>query len=121
MYNAMASAQGPGTKGSTKLHMDMSDALNIMTYAAEQPDGSAGCAAWDLFRSEDSDKIRKFLRAKFKGNPSIQSDPIHTQQVYLDDALRLELAKEYSVYSYRVYQQPGDGVFIPAGCAHQAR
>jgi lysine-specific demethylase 3 len=45
--------------------MDMADALNIMTYASPCPDGSPGCAAWDLFRAEDSDKIRKFLREHF--------------------------------------------------------
>ncbi|KAF9464272.1 hypothetical protein BDZ94DRAFT_1297282 [Collybia nuda] len=65
MYNAMASSQAAGSKGSTRLHMDMADALNIMTFASPCPDGSPGCAAWDLFRAEDSDKIRKFLRNRF--------------------------------------------------------
>ncbi|KAG6889022.1 hypothetical protein C0992_006718 [Termitomyces sp. T32_za158] len=61
MYNAMATTQEAGSKGTTRLHMDMADALNIMTYAAPAPDGSQGCAAWDLFRAEDSDRIRAFL------------------------------------------------------------
>jgi [histone H3]-dimethyl-L-lysine9 demethylase len=121
MYNAMAAEQGPGSQGSTKLHMDMSDALNIMTFAAAQPDGKEGCAAWDLFRSEDSDKIRQYLRGKFKMDALIQSDPIHTQKVYLDDVMRKELYDQFQVVSYRVYQKPGEGVFIPAGCAHQVR
>ncbi|KAG6818878.1 hypothetical protein H0H93_000704 [Arthromyces matolae] len=47
--------------GSTRLHMDMADALNVMTYASRAQDGSPGCAAWDLFRAEDSDLIREFL------------------------------------------------------------
>lgn len=117
MYNAMRSNQAPGSKGSTRLHMDMSDALNIMTYAAPAPDGSPGRAAWDLFNSEDSEKLRAFLRKKFKGQ--FQHDPIHSQQFYLDEALRRELWEEYQVKSYRVYQAPGEAVFIPAGCAHQ--
>ncbi|KAJ7796978.1 hypothetical protein B0H14DRAFT_2390189, partial [Mycena olivaceomarginata] len=50
-----------GSKGSTKLHMDMADALNIMTYTADQSDGDKGCAAWDIFRAADSDKLRDFL------------------------------------------------------------
>ncbi|KAG6871870.1 hypothetical protein C0995_015574 [Termitomyces sp. Mi166 len=74
MYNAMATTQEAGSKGSTRLHMDMADALNIMTYAAPAPDGSQGCAAWDLFRAEDSDKIRGFLaehaRSASSTNPS---------------------------------------------------
>ena len=117
MYNAMASFESGGSKGSTRLHMDMADALNIMTFASLTPEGKPGTAAWDLFRAEDSDKIREFLKKKFKG--TFQHDPIHSQQCYLDIALRYELWTEYGVKSYRIYQKPGEAVFIPAGCAHQ--
>ena len=119
MYNALASFESAGSKGSTKLHMDMADALNIMTFASPTPDGKPGTAAWDLFRAEDSDKIRQFLKRKFKG--TFQNDPIHSQQCYLDTTLRHELWTEYRVKSYRIYQKPGEAVFIPAGCAHQVR
>lgn len=117
MYNAMASYDSPGSKGSTRLHMDMADAVNVMLYAAQTPDGKPGTAAWDLFRAEDSVKIRQFLRKKFKGQ--FQNDPIHCQLFYLDSVLRKELLDEHGVMSYRVYQKPGDAIFIPAGCAHQ--
>ena len=122
MYNAMASNTEHGSKGSTRLHMDMADAMNIMTYAAPKKDGTPGCAAWDLFRAEDSDKIRQFLKSRVstrtvKGGPP--GDPIHSQQVYLDDGLRKALFDEYGVKSFRFYQQAGEAVFIPAGCAHQ--
>ncbi|KAI0332443.1 hypothetical protein GY45DRAFT_1369153 [Cubamyces sp. BRFM 1775] len=117
MYNAMASFESQGSKGSTRLHMDMADAINIMTYAAPTPQGRPGCAAWDIFRAEDTAKLRKFLRKKFKGQ--YQHDPIHSQQFYLDASLRQELYKDYGVKSHRIYQKPGEAVFIPAGCAHQ--
>ncbi len=117
MYNAMASFESQGSKGSTRLHMDMADAINIMTYASLTPSGRPGCAAWDIFRAEDTSKLRKFLKKKFKGQ--YQHDPIHSQQFYLDSSLRQELYKDYGVMSHRVYQRPGDAVFIPAGCAHQ--
>ncbi|KAJ7590734.1 Clavaminate synthase-like protein [Mycena floridula] len=117
MYNAMASNEDPGSKGSTRLHMDMSDAVNVMTYASPAPDGSPGSAAWDLFRAEDSDKIRTYLKQKFRGQ--YQHDPIHSQQFYLDETMRRELWQQHGVISYRVYQTPGQAVFIPAGCAHQ--
>lgn len=117
MYNAMSANESPGSKGSTRLHMDMADAVNIMTFAAPAPDGSPGCAAWDLFRAGDSDKLRKFLRKRFQG--VFQHDPIHSQQVYLDTASRKELLRDYGVKSHRIYQRPGQAVFIPAGCAHQ--
>ena len=174
MYNALASSQDVGSKGSTRLHMDMADALNVMLHATPCEDGSEGYAVWDLFRAEDSDKIRAFLKKRSgfarpgangsagtagakkgagaagssaqgqgsgsSGNGSstaagekasapapaapplaqmIGHDPIHGQQFYLDINLRRQLFEEYGVKSYRVYQRPGDGVFIPAGCAHQ--
>ncbi|TFK28635.1 Clavaminate synthase-like protein [Coprinopsis marcescibilis] len=117
MYNAWAANQGPGSKGSTRLHMDMADAMNVMLYASQCPDGSPGCAVWDIYRACDSEKIRNFLRSTHSLQPNY--DPIHGQQYYLDDALRLKLWREYRVKSYRVYQRPGEAIFIPAGCAHQ--
>jgi lysine-specific demethylase 3 len=138
----MASSQEAGSKGSTRLHMDMADAFNVMLYASNCADGSPGYAVWDLFRAEDSDKIREFLRKKFAPGSAATSngqqqqtqaekaaalqiqmiavhDPIHSQHFYLDVELRRQLWDEYGVKSYRIYQRPGDGVFIPAGCAHQ--
>ncbi|KAF4602128.1 hypothetical protein EYR40_005332 [Pleurotus pulmonarius] len=117
MYNAYTSTSNPGSKGTTRLHMDMSDAVNIMTYAAPTITGEPGYAAWDLFRSQDSDKLRQFLRKRFKG--AFQNDPIHAQQFYLDEQLRRELWETAGVKSFRIYQRPGQAVFIPAGCAHQ--
>ncbi|KAI0069112.1 Clavaminate synthase-like protein [Artomyces pyxidatus] len=117
MYNAMATYQTEGSKGSTRLHMDMADAVNVMLHAEPRPDGSPGVAAWDLYRAEDADKLRKFLKRRF--NAALSHDPIHSQQIYLDSTLRQELFDEYKVMSYRVYQKPGEAVFIPAGCAHQ--
>ena len=117
MYNAMASFEGQGSKGSTRLHMDMADAINIMLYASPMPDNRPGCAVWDLYKAQDAPKLRKFLRRKFKGQ--YQNDPIHSQTFYLDTHLRQELFEDLGVKSHRIYQRPGEAVFIPAGCAHQ--
>ncbi|KAI0314183.1 hypothetical protein OF83DRAFT_1138062 [Amylostereum chailletii] len=119
MYNAQATFETAGSHGSTRLHMDMADAVNMMVYAERGPDGRAGCAAWDLFRAEDADEIRKYLRSKF-GVPNTV-DPIHAQHYYLDADMRKELFEKHGAQSFRVYQFPGQAVFIPAGCAHQVR
>ncbi len=44
MYNAFATADTEGSKGSTRLHMDMADAVNIMVYAEPCSDGAPGGA-----------------------------------------------------------------------------
>jgi lysine-specific demethylase 3 len=117
MYIALATTDEEGSKGSTRLHMDMADGVNIMVHAEPRADGSPGVAAWDLFRTEDADRLRRFLKRRFGANG--QHDPILSQQYYLDASLRKELFDDYGIKSHRVYQRPGEAVFIPAGCAHQ--
>jgi len=119
MYVALATTDEEGSKGSTRLHMDMADGVNIMVHSEPRPDGSQGVAAWDLFRAEDADRLRRFLKRRF--GASGQHDPILSQQYYLDAELRKELFDDYGIKSHRVYQRPGDAVFVPAGCAHQVR
>lgn len=90
-----------------------------MLHASPCPDGSDGTAAWDIFPAEDAPAIREFLRETLAVRHS--EDPIHTQRFYLDSELRQRLYEEKKVTSWRIYQKPGDAVFIPAGCAHQVR
>ncbi|KAH9965306.1 hypothetical protein BC827DRAFT_1369232 [Russula dissimulans] len=117
MYNSFATEDTEGSKGSTRLHMDMADAVNMMVYAEPCADGTPGGARWDLFRAEDAPAIRRFLSDYFKLADGI--DPIHSQQFYLDKQLRAELYAKTGVRSHRVIQRQGEAVFIPAGCAHQ--
>ncbi|KZS87087.1 hypothetical protein SISNIDRAFT_391001, partial [Sistotremastrum niveocremeum HHB9708] len=111
MYNAFASLDGPGSNGSTRLHTDMADAVEVMTYATDSSN------SLDLFRREDLDKIRRFLREEF--DLDAIEDSIHKQRFYLDSELREKLYQRHNVSSFRVYRQPGKAIFIPAGCAHQ--
>jgi lysine-specific demethylase 3 len=119
LISIQTSFEGPGGQGSTRLHMDMADAVNIMMYASDCADGSPGVAAWDIFRASDSEKIRSYLRRHFQDKATEYRDPIHSQLFYLDSDHRKKLYEEEKVYSWRIYQRPGEAVFIPAGCAHQ--
>ncbi len=97
---------------------------------------SNGCAVWDIFRAEDSNAIRDYLREKWSHREKF-SDPIHSQIFYLNSDHRQELFEKKGVFAHRIYQYPvsmlagprsrpqltcviqGQAVLIPAGCAHQ--
>ncbi|KAI0715183.1 hypothetical protein C8Q76DRAFT_768217 [Earliella scabrosa] len=116
LYCALGSVVDDVHSGSTRLHLDMSDAVNILTYASTTYDGSAGHATWHIFAPEDSKSIRAFLRARHDAR---DGDPIHNQEYYLTPSMLRELEAQYSVRPYTIRQRVGQAVFIPAGCAHQ--
>ncbi|KAJ7811351.1 Jmjd1a protein [Mycena olivaceomarginata] len=114
MYNANANLAEVGGHGSTRLHMDIADALNVMMYAARDPAGAEGCAAWEIFRAQDSTKLREFLRSNYTMEVHTGAHPQPRGVLR-----RRRLWAKYGVQSYRVYQRAGEAIFIPAGCAHQ--
>jgi hypothetical protein len=117
MYFAFKTIEDVLHHGSTKLHMDLTDAVNMMLSAAIGSDGKPGPALWHLFDAADAPLLRKFIReyCGFKG----PGDPIHSQTTYLNpDQLEL-LFRTYGIRPYTFYQYPGQVVFIPAYCAHQ--
>lgn len=118
MYNSLSSIFDDHHAGSTRLHLDLSDAVNIMAYASKTADDSPGFAIWHIFAPEDSDRIRVYLRSR-KEHGLIVGDPIHNQDDYLTPRMLAELKDEYMVRPYYIRQYVGDAVFIPAGCAHQ--
>ena len=117
MYIAHAAPQDDVHHGSTRLHFDLTNALNVMLWAASQPDGTPGAAIWHIFHASDSSILRKFLREN--GYHTGADDPIHSQSIYLTPSMLDALYTKYNVRPYTIIQHPGDAVFIPAGCAHQ--
>ncbi|KAI0063956.1 hypothetical protein BV25DRAFT_1800975, partial [Artomyces pyxidatus] len=117
MYNAFGTMEGENGNGSTRLHMDITDAVNIMAYAEPFPDGRPGSARWDIFPQASVGKLREFLRVHggFKG----VGDPIHSQTIYLTPTLLKTLEEQHGIRPYTIYQIPGQAVYIPAGCPHQ--
>ncbi|KAL0077284.1 hypothetical protein J3Q64DRAFT_1767764 [Phycomyces blakesleeanus] len=118
MFIAYGSANGEKGVGTTNLHCDMADAVNVMCYADKTDENSA--AVWDIYAYEDLAEIKNFVDkiAKEMGVKGIL-DPVHSQWIYLNDSLQQRLLEEHNITSWRIYQNPGDAVYIPAGCAHQ--
>ncbi|RKO92238.1 hypothetical protein BDK51DRAFT_2258, partial [Blyttiomyces helicus] len=133
MYNAYGSGDGEGGVGTTNLHLDMADAVNIMAFASDPllssdpsaPNSTAfsapppAAAVWDLYPYEHLATLRRFLTTVAEERGIGIDDPVHDQRFYLDKALRERLYRETGVRGWRVLQNPGDAVFLPAGTAHQ--
>jgi hypothetical protein len=116
MYNANGSERYDDRYGSTNLHMDLTDAVNIMVWTAKCSDGNSGYALWHIFPAAVSDILRKFLREEcFDG----VGDPIHSQSIYVNPVMLQRLSERYNVEPYVIHQRQSEAVFIPAGCAHQ--
>ncbi|KAG2229914.1 hypothetical protein INT48_008295 [Thamnidium elegans] len=107
-----------GNTGRTNLHCDMTDAVNVMYYADNNTSKAVPVASalWHIFPYESFEKVGSYIA----GHKEIGSlHPILDHAFYLgqDDLKALE--QEYNVVPFTLYQNPGDTVYIPAGCAHQ--
>uniref|UniRef100_A0A1B6GKF8 [histone H3]-dimethyl-L-lysine(9) demethylase n=1 Tax=Cuerna arida TaxID=1464854 RepID=A0A1B6GKF8_9HEMI len=150
MYSAYGSALHP-SKGSTNLHLDVSDAVNVLVYVGISNDSldhsravyrviNEACAdrqtrrvqkktqlpgaLWHIYAASDADKIRALLsRVAIERGRTLEphQDPIHDQTWYLDIELRGRLLTEYGVEGYTIVQCLGDAIFIPAGAPHQVQ
>ena len=119
LYIAHGDSQNHNRHGSTRLHLDVTGAVNIMLYGAHLPDGQPGGALWHIFPSQSTSILRNFLRNEANAGVQGSGDPIHNQTNYLTPASLQLLAEKYGVYPFTIRQRPGDAVFIPAGCPHQ--
>ncbi|XP_074816193.1 lysine-specific demethylase 3B isoform X2 [Natator depressus] len=150
MYNAYGLITAEDRRvGTTNLHLDVSDAVNVMVYVGIPigegahddvlktiDEGDADDvtkqrihegkekpgALWHIYAAKDAEKIRELLRkvGEEQGQENPPDhDPIHDQSWYLDQTLRKRLYEEYGVQGWAIVQFLGDAVFIPAGAPHQ--
>ena len=89
-----------------------------MAFASPNETSTArgGAAVWDIFPADATDTIRQFLREST--NYEID-DPVLRQTSYISTPSLQKLREQYHIIPWRIYQNPGEAIFIPAGCAHQ--
>ena len=104
----------PDGQGTTRLHLDVTDAANIMTWTA---DPAQTGAIWHIFDRDHTSRIREAVRSL--GLCPRDVDPIHSQSVYLGPDALFELARQFNVRPWVISQRVGDIVIVPAGCLHQ--
>ncbi|KAJ3542652.1 hypothetical protein NM688_g5948 [Phlebia brevispora] len=121
MYIAYGTEANDDHHGSTRLHLDLTDAVNIMTWAAPKADGTPGGAIWTIWPSAYREQLREFLLTdvNIEHNVSTDGDPIHCQKYYLGPSLLTHFYQRYHIRPYTIFQRAGEAVFIPAGCPHQ--
>ena len=112
MYAAMGNC--PKTGGTTRLHLDITDAANLLVWARE-PDEVA--AIWHIFPRNEVDRLRQAMHELDLSRDAI--DPILSQDVYLTESVLETLANKYALRPVRFEQRVGDLIVIPAGSPHQ--
>ena len=100
--------------GTTRLHIDVTDAHNLMVWATNPREAGA---VWHVFPAESRATLQEYLRSlpKCKG----EVDPILAQTTYLTQSDLENLERDHGVTPWVIEQRVGEQVFIPAGCPHQ--
>ena len=115
MYVALATPSGDDRYGTTKLHIDISDTINILTWTSGSPSDDA--AIWHIIPYPALHTLREFIRNH--GLYTGVGDPIHAQAVFLTDEMIQQFTTQRNFPIWKICQRLGDAVFVPAGCAHQ--
>lgn len=123
MYSAEAG--DPTSRGTTRLHLDVCDAFNLMVWSAKEAEESA---LWHIFRPQHTSAIRTYLLHKafvvartplaFDLWLQTADDPIWGSHCYLN-AEDLSALAENGIKSYEIRQRVGDTIIIPANALHQ--
>ncbi|GAA5862860.1 hypothetical protein JCM8547_006572 [Rhodosporidiobolus lusitaniae] len=114
----------------THLRTDCTDVASFMFWGGKDRNtGKPLRIRWDVFKQEDTDKLREFCwdlltRKLAKGMTPAKyreqhDDPLLSPQLYLTKSQRAELFTRYGVKPHPIYQFEGDLVLVPAGCPYQ--
>ncbi|KAA1480188.1 hypothetical protein DENSPDRAFT_760313, partial [Dentipellis sp. KUC8613] len=119
LYSAYGTVDDGSHHGSTRLHKDVTDAVNVMTHASVSSCGALNGARWVIFDRNDAQALSNLLRVSPRFGYKGPGDPIHSQNIYLTPEDLQFLRDVHHITPYVFTQQPGDAVFIPAGSPHQ--
>lgn len=102
--------------------MDMTDAVNISLFAKKTGNEDDCVAVWYIFPADRATDLRSYLEDKYKDDPTApKRDVIHGGWVVFDEEMLLDLMRKTRLQPWRIYQHPGDMVFIPSRCPHMVR
>lgn len=106
----------------TLLHGDVADAINFPVHMEGRGEESEWWkrdenphALWTLWRREDVEELRKYLREYFNIGPNV--DPIHLGDLQITPDM-FEAFKARGIEPYVFRQRVGQAVIIPALTPH---
>ncbi|KAG0451430.1 hypothetical protein HPP92_026235 [Vanilla planifolia] len=126
MLNSTSSKEGVDPSSKERVHDCFCEAGNELNYLLDQ--NQDGGALWDIFRREDVEILKTYLRTHLKEfrhtfcSPVEQVfNPVHDEVFYLTQEHKKKLKQEFGIEPWTFVQRLGEAVFIPAGCPHQVR
>jgi hypothetical protein len=99
-YSAKGSVQDDHHQGSTRLHKDLTDTVNIMLWEMPASHGPS-CALWDIFPAAASHIVDKFLIEQGSRGPGSAT---LSQQIYVTPANHELLFKQYGIRPWTILQ-----------------
>ncbi|KAJ3099151.1 hypothetical protein HDU97_003450 [Phlyctochytrium planicorne] len=103
--------------GSLPLTFQTTDHASLMVHASSLNDKASDknlpSTVWDVFHHTDAEKVRGFA-TKVAGERGVVDAP-----VFLDEEMRKRMVEEIGVAGWRIKQNVGDAVVLPAGCVWQ--
>lgn len=106
----------------TLLHIDMTNAINILIYLKGCVDergalsnNSGGYSVWLLWAHQDVEPLCDYLRGRYSLGPEV--DPIHSGDLHIYPEMMPDLTK-CDTLPYKIQQQVGQAVIIPSMTPH---
>ncbi|KAF9462616.1 hypothetical protein BDZ94DRAFT_1366125 [Collybia nuda] len=90
--------------GSTRLHLDLSDAVNILVHEGQSSTGESG-ALWHIFSQEDTVLLGELFKNHYSYSGT--GNPIHQHTIYLTSSDLDTLKETHSITPYEIIQHYG--------------
>ncbi|KAF9997983.1 hypothetical protein BGZ79_008324 [Entomortierella chlamydospora] len=118
--------------GSIPISCELSDSIYICVYTnppnesrEPSPQSSKSISStvvWDVYRAEDRHLVQSYIEQEMSKEKKRKiTDPFTFRTHYLSPSDQEELYRKTGARPYRVLQNLGDAIMIPAGCVRQAR
>ncbi|KAJ2752560.1 hypothetical protein GGI19_003752, partial [Coemansia pectinata] len=119
-----ASSRKKNTTESATRGKKAASANSRQTHTEKANEPAQRIAEWNIYPASALDILCEYLGVdEQEASGSSKRNVIYSQAIFMDDNGCSDVFETYgkAAQCYRVYQQPGDAVFVPLGCMFQRR